>query len=143
MFEHVAFPFPKIARTFDYFFPQKKGSTNFFTMENLVKFSRYAPYLSLGIIILIFSISMIEGYIFVRSKPSSPQMSFYAGIGPLFMLFSVIQYFWWMGASLLAKLVNRSPTIPLVMSFLKLLKTFAIFCIVHFLVFIIGSFVAN
>jgi hypothetical protein len=50
-------------------------------------------------------------------------------------------YLWWMGASLFAKLVKRSPAIPLVMSFVDPLRAFGFICLIHSIGFIIGGLI--
>lgn len=137
-FENVVFPFPKMVQTFNFFFPKEKDSPDFFTMENLRKFSRYAPYLGLGILAIIFSTCVMDGYISATSASPPPQTPFYLILDPLFVIIALIQYLWWMGASLLAKLVKRSPAVPLVLSFFSPLRTLGIFGVIHFFGFIFG-----
>lgn len=131
------FPYPKLIQTFNYFFPKEKGAPDIFTMENLRKFSLYAPYLTLGLIAIIFA-SFIRDII-VGEKSQSIRYGFYFFADGMMFIVVVLEYLYWLGASLFAKIVKRSPAIPLVMSFFNPLRAFGGFCLVHILGFIIGG----
>lgn len=132
-----AFPFPKIIQTFNFFFPREKGAPDIFTMENLRKFARFAPYFTLGLLAIIFA-SFIRDHI-VTEKIRSNRYALYFIIDGVMFIVIFLQYLWWLGASLLAKIVKRSPAVPLAMSFFDPLRFFAGLCIIHILGFIFGG----
>lgn len=131
------FPYPKLIQTFNYFFPKDKGAPDIFTMENLKKISRYAPFLTLGILALITVSWFRDGFAVEREK--SVRFGFCMVADSVSFLIIFIQYLWWLGASLLAKIVKRSPVIPLFMSFFDPLRAFGVLCFIHFLGFVFGG----
>jgi hypothetical protein len=139
-FSAEAFPYPKLIQTFNYFFPKEKGAPDIFTMENLKKFSRYAPYLTLGLLVIIFA-SFIRDMI-VGEKIQSTRYGFYFFADGMVFIGVLLEYLYWLGASLFAKIVKRSPAIPLVMSFFNPLRAFGWLCIIHFFGFIIGGLIS-
>lgn len=135
--EEHAFPFPKLIQTFDYFFPKEKGAPNIFTMETLKKFSRYAPYLTLVIFIIIIASFFRDALLTDGDDKIKYYMLGFFDLGCL--LISFFGYLWWIGSAILAKMVKRSPTIPLVMSFYDPLRLFGILCVIHIAGFILGA----
>jgi hypothetical protein len=135
------FPYPKLIQTFNYFFPKEKGAPDIFTMENLRKFSRFAPYLALIILALMFALWIKDVYVLGTNKNPPVKYTVYIFFDSAFVLLCPIMYLWWMGASLFAKLVKRSPAIPLVMSFVDPLRAFGFICLIHSIGFIIGGLI--
>ena len=135
------FPFPKMMQTFNYFFPQQEGKTDLFTMANLHKLARLAPYLTLGILVLVFS-SWIRDCLHIRhSEPKfyPSKWGFYTLADTVLFIIIFFRYFWWLGVALFAKLLKRSPIIPLAMSFLEPLKLLGYLLFLHFLGFVVGG----
>lgn len=112
-FTAASFPYPKLVQTFNYFFPKEKGAPDIFTMENLRRFSRYAPYLAIGILLVVFCVWVLDMYISITRENPPPEYGVYIFFDTIFIIVAPIEYLWWLGASLLAKLVKRSPAIPL------------------------------
>jgi hypothetical protein len=136
-----SFPFPKIIQTFNYFFPKEKGAPEIFTMANLRKFARIAPYLTLGIFgLLIASWARDCFHAFGSVKNPPAKWGIYLLFDSLLFLIVLVQYVWWLGAALFAKLFKRSPTIPLALSFLDPIRiAVGGFLIFHFIGFLMGG----
>lgn len=138
------FPYPRIIQLFNYFFPQKRGTRNIFTMENLRKFSRFAPYLTIVILIVIFLSFMRSGFILQHAEEAKKTHLQFRGflyiiLDGVFFIFVLIQYLWWLGVSLFTRLLKRSPAFPLVISFIKPIQAFGVLCLIHFFIFIISG----
>lgn len=127
------FPFPKILRTLNYFFPKEEGAPDLFTMENLKRFYKIAPFVAVAVFLL------MVGF-WIRDVSSAKEedwvfpLCFLADSALIVIAF--IHYLWWLGASLLAKLVRRSPMVPLWMSFFDPFRIFLGLCFIQFLGFI-------
>jgi hypothetical protein len=135
-----SFPYPKIIQVFNYFFPKKKGAPDLFTMENLRKFSRYAPYLGIGIPSLVFASCFLDAYMMNRGQPIPLQYELYSVFDVLFLIITLIQYFWYLGGALIVKCVRRSPIVPLALSFFSPLKSLMILGIIHFFCWMLSCF---
>lgn len=127
------FPFPKILRTFNYFFPKEKGAPDLFTIENLRRFYKFAPLVSVVVFLLIFAFWLRDC---LMSEGRSLIFVFCTLIDSVIFIIAFIHYLWWLGASLLAKLVRRSPMVPLWMSFFDPFRIFLGLCFIQFLGFI-------
>lgn len=137
------FPFPKIAQAFNYFFPKEKGASDIFTMENLRRFSRIAPYLALAILGLIL-VSWIRDSIYAYDpacKNPAAKWGIYLLFDTLIFVIAFFRYLWWIGTALFAKFLRRSPAIPLTMSFVDLLKLLGGLCFLHFMGFLMGGLI--
>jgi hypothetical protein len=134
-FSTEIFPYPKLVQTFNYFFPKEDGAPDIFTMKNLKKFAPYAPFLTLGLLILVLA-SILRDCLWAEE---SVRFATYICTDTLLFLVIFIEYLYWLWVSLFAKIVRRSPSIPLVMSFFNPLRAFGWLCMTHFFGFIIGG----
>ena len=134
--EDQTFPFPKVLQTINYFFPKEKGAPEIFTIDNLRKISRYAPFLAFGILILIFA-SVIRDAILGDDK--NWKYLLYYMVDAMGFLGGFFGFLYWMGLAMLAKLARRSAMVPLAMSGIYLLQLLAFLCLAHFIIFIIAA----
>jgi len=136
------FPFPKLVKTFDFFFPKEKHSKNFFTMENLRKFGPKAPFLGLIILMGVFSWAVVDSMDYANSGITAFCML--AGVAAV--IFATAKYLFWLVLAAFSKIARRSPVVCLAMTASGPLQALAISCIVHFIGFVcklIASAFAN
>jgi len=128
------FPFPKLVRLFDFFFPKEKGSKDIFTMANLRKFGPRAPILGLVIMIGLAAWILCDA---VKAESIGSHSRLFSGIVTMiFLVMAIVKYLWWLAIAVLSKIARRSPVTCLAMTAVGPLEALAISCIAHGIGFI-------
>jgi len=135
------FPYPKLIRTINYFFPKEEGARDVLTIKNLKKFSRYAPFLALGITALLLCL-LIRDLNIVMNTKACPVFAIciFWDFGGFLLSFTTFLY--WLGAATVAKLAKRSTMTPKAMSFFevaKILGGFSVFRLILGVLTFFGS----
>lgn len=125
------FPFPKLVKTFDFFFPKEKHSKDIFTMENLRRFGPKAPILGLAVLIGLFSWCIIDAMKLEAENSNSTAACLW--FGTVALIFAIAKYLWWLVVAVFSKIAGRSPTVCLAMTASGPLQALAISCAVHFI----------
>ena len=133
------FPYQKLIQSINYFFPRKEGATDIFSMGNLKKTARYAPYLGF-FILLIMVVSFLRSCLMVAPQMNSPdhiiaRFMAYAAVDFFLSISALFQYCRWLFYAVLAKIAKRSPDVPLVLSFFFPLRLLGGLCVFHIVIF--------
>ena len=139
--EFNIFPYPKLIQAINYFFPRKEGAIDVFSMENLRKIARFAPYLGFFILLIMVAIFFITCVMGVQQMNPAGQLRIrfmaYGFIDLFLGVSALFQYCRWLFFAVLAKIAKRSSDVPLVLSFFFPLKMLAGLCVFHSGIFIV------
>lgn len=117
------FPFPKLIKTFDFFFPKQKGYKPIDWRRKLKIWSLWAPWLTIVLLIVIL--------VFIgendRDKPGQKVM----WIACFLLIVSTIKALYYFGVAIVAKCLKRSPVVALSLAPVTALWSVGLLCILQ------------
>jgi len=134
-FTYEPFPFPKLIRFFNFFFPKKAGAKEVLTMENLRRFAPYSPFLAIGLLFLMFVMIPVDS-IYIKDRSIADCLSALDCIG---LFLGLLGFAKWLILALFAKVVKRSPSVALAMTSLVPLWAFGLLSLIHLLGLLFGG----